>query len=201
MLDFSNLKGKIPDKVYEDLLLVIPEFNITSIIRLAHFISQCSHESADFRRVEESLNYSSDGLLRTFPKYFNQELATSFARKPKLIASRVYANRMGNGDELSQDGWIFRGRGYIQLTGRNNYKAFDIVCNDDIIANPDLVAIKYPLKSAAWFWKINGLNEIADRGINAEVVSKITKIINGGSNGLSDRITLFNKYLGVLKNG
>lgn len=199
MLDFSKLKGHVPDNIYEGLLLVTIDFKINSILRLAHFLSQCSYESAEFRLVEEGLNYSKEGLLRVFPKYFNDELASSLARKPKLIASRVYANRMGNGDEVSQDGWKYRGRGYIQLTGKSNYKSFDSVCNDNIVDNPDLVAIKYPLVSAGWFWQNHKLNEIADKGIDTEVVSKITKVINGGTNGLSDRIILFNKYLGILK--
>ena len=104
MLDFSKLKGHVPDNIYEGLLLVTIDFKINSTLRLAHFLSQCSYESAEFRLVEEGLNYAKEGLLKVFPKYFHEQLASSLARKPKLIASRVYANRMGNGDELSQDG-------------------------------------------------------------------------------------------------
>lgn len=199
MLDFSNLNQVLPSKVYESLLPVVIEFKIDSINRLAHFISQCSHESSNFTRVEENLNYSEEALLKIFPKYFTPKLAEDYARKPKFIANKIYADRMGNGSEMSNDGWNYRGRGYIQLTGKQNYINFDKICQDNIVANPDLVATKYPLVSAAWFWKINGLNELADRGSDAETVSKITKKVNGGSIGLSDRIIKFNKILGVLK--
>lgn len=199
MLDFSNLNQVLPSKVYESLLPVVIEFKIDSINRLAHFISQCSHESNNFTRVEENLNYSEEALLKIFPKYFTPKLAKDYARKPKFIANKIYADRMGNGSEMSSDGWNYRGRGYIQLTGKQNYINFDKICTDNIVANPDLVATKYPLVSAAWFWKINGLNELADRGSDAETISKITKRVNGGSIGLSDRIIKFNKILGVLK--
>lgn len=199
MLDFSSLSQVLPSKVYESLLPVVIEFKIDSINRLAHFISQCSHESNNFTRVEENLNYSEEALLKIFPKYFTPKLAKDYARKPKFIANKIYADRMGNGSEMSSDGWNYRGRGYIQLTGKQNYINFDKICQDNIVANPDLVATKYPLVSAAWFWKINGLNELADRGSDAETVSKITKKVNGGSIGLSDRIIKFNKILGVLK--
>lgn len=199
MLDFSNLNQVLPSKVYESLLPVVIEFKIDSINRLAHFISQCSHESSNFTRVEENLNYSEEALLKIFPKYFTPKLAEDYARKPKFIANKIYADRMGNGSEMSNDGWNYRGRGYIQLTGKQNYINFDKICTDNIVANPDLVATKYPLVSAAWFWKINGLNELADRGSDAETISKITKRVNGGSIGLSDRIIKFNKILGVLK--
>lgn len=199
MLDFSNLNQVLPSKVYESLLPVVIEFKIDSINRLAHFISQCSHESNNFTRVEENLNYSEEALLKIFPKYFTSKLAEDYARKPKFIANKIYADRMGNGSEMSNDGWNYRGRGYIQLTGKQNYINFDKICLDNIVANPDLVATKYPLVSAAWFWKINGLNELADRGSDAETVSKITKKVNGGSIGLSDRIIKFNKILGALR--
>lgn len=199
MLDFSSLNQVLPNKVYESLLPVVIEFKIDSINRLAHFISQCSHESNNFTRVEENLNYSEEALLKIFPKYFTPKLAKDYARKPKFIANKIYADRMGNGSEMSSDGWNYRGRGYIQLTGKQNYINFDKICPDNIVANPDLVATKYPLVSAAWFWKINGLNELSDRGSDAETISKITKRVNGGSIGLSDRIIKFNKILGVLK--
>lgn len=199
MLDFSNLKHILPVKVYEELLPVVTDFKINSINRLAHFISQCAHESNDFKLIEENLNYSEEALIKLFPKYFNPTLAKEYARKPKAIANRIYAERMGNGSEMSGEGWRYRGRGYIQLTGKYNYINFDKSCTDDIVNNPDLVATKHPLVSAAWFWKYNGLNEISDEGIDAQVITKITKKINGGSIGLSDRITRFNKILGVLR--
>ena len=199
MIDFSSLNQVLPSKVYESLLPVVIEFKIDSINRLAHFISQCSHESNNFTRVEENLNYSEEVLLKIFPKYFTPKLAEEYARKPRFIANRIYADRLGNGSEMSGEGWTYRGRGYIQLTGKQNYINFDKECTDNIVANPDLVATKYPLISAAWFWKANGLNELADRGSDSETISKITKRVNGGSIGLSDRIIKFNKILGVLK--
>lgn len=199
MLNFSGLSQVLPSKVYESLLPVVIDFKIDSINRLAHFISQCSHESGNFTKVEENLNYSKEALLKVFPRYFTPNLAEDYARKPRFIANRVYADRLGNGSEMSGDGWTYRGRGYIQLTGKQNYINFDKECLDNIVSNPDLVATKYPLISAAWFWKTNGLNDLADRGSDSEVISRITKKINGGSIGLSDRITKFNKILVLLK--
>jgi len=194
MLDFSRLKDKIPDKVYDELLDILIKYNINTDLRVTHFISQCAHESMMFSKVEENFNYSREGLLKIFKKYFNPESATEFARKPELIANKVYANRMGNGDELSGDGWKYRGRGYIQLTGKSNYNLFNSVCSEDIINSPELVATKYPLEVSGWFWHTRNLNKIADTGINSEVITKITKNINGGINGLPDRIILFNKF-------
>jgi len=141
-------------------------------------------------------------LIATFPKYFKQPgLAEAYARNPERIASRVYADRMGNGTEGSGDGWKFRGRGYIQLTGRSNYSSFDKFVNEDIISNPNLVATKYPLLSAAWFFQKNKLNTISDKGLTEPVILELTKRINGGTNGLQDRIKYtikFGKLLGVI---
>lgn len=194
MLDFSRLKGTIPDKVYDELLPVLIKYDINTELRLIHFISQCAHESMLFSRVEENFNYSKEGLLKIFKKCFNETIAEEFARKPKLIANKVYANRMGNGDEASGDGWNYRGRGYIQLTGKDNYKAFNTACIDDILLRPELVASKYPLEVAGWFWNYRNLNKLADTGITSETITKITKAINGGTNGLQNRIILFNKF-------
>ena len=200
MLNFSNLKSIIPDNVYNDLLDIILKYDISTPGRLAHFLAQCAHESSMFSKKEENLNYSSEGLLKVFKKYFDHELASLYARNPKKIANRVYANRMGNSDEASGDGWNYRGRGYIQLTGKNNYKAFDLYCSDNIIQKPDLVSSKYPLEVSGWFWGAHNLNSVADKGNSPEIVTKITKLINGGTNGLQDRIALFNKFLGYIKN-
>jgi putative chitinase len=201
-MNVSKLKGKIPDTVYNEIQSVIDTFGINTPIRLSHFLGQCAHESGNFKFNTENLNYSSKGLLTVFPKYFKQTgLAEAYARNPERIASRVYANRMGNGAEGTGDGWKFRGRGYIQLTGKNNYTVFDAFVKDDIISNPDLVAKKYPLLSAAWFFHKNKLNSISDKGLDETVILQLTKRINGGTNGLQDRIKYTNKFgkiLGVI---
>lgn len=149
--------------------------------------------------VEENLNYSAEGLLRTFKKYFTHEQANEYAHNKVRIASRVYANRMGNGDEASQEGWLYRGRGYIQLTGKDNYAALDDQLPGDIIKNPDIVATQYPMLSAAWFWDKNKINEIIDNDNDASICD-VTKKVNGGLNGLKDRFDLFNHYSEILAN-
>ena len=191
----EKLKGIVPDSIFLELPAVANQYAINTPLRMAHFLSQTAHESADFTKFVENLNYSEQGLLKTFPKYFNATTAKSYARKPTAIANKVYANRMGNGNEASGDGWKYRGRGAIQLTGKANYAAFDNAVADDILANPDLVATKYPLLSAAWWWMKNGVNAIADNGS----VESVTKKVNGGLNGLHERAHKFEYYLLVLK--
>ena len=156
-------------------------------IQLAHFLGQLAHESADFKLVYENLNYSYDALRKVFPKYFpNAVIAGKYARNKEAIGNRVYANRMGNGDENSGDGYKYRGRGYIQLTGKNNYEAFSKFIGEDCIENPDLVATKYPFDSAIWFFKQNNIFSLAkDLGDNS--IISVTKKVNGGLNGLQDR--------------
>jgi putative chitinase len=199
-MDYNKLKGIIPNAVLIEIPLVIQKFEINTDLRLCHFLSQCAHESGGFKHTVENLNYSAKGLLTTFGKYFKQPgLAEAYARKPEKIASRVYGSRMGNGEESTGDGWKYRGRGYIQLTGKNNYTRFDSFVDDDIIKNPDLVATKYPLLSAAWFFGTNGLNKIADKGATDDTVKSVTKRVNGGFNGLNDRLNYFRKYYAVLK--
>ena len=201
-MDIGKLKGQIPDNVYSEIHSVMDTFQINTSIRLSHFLGQCAHESGNFKFKSENLNYSTKGLIATFPKYFKQSgLAEAYARNPERIASRVYADRMGNGAEGTADGWKFRGRGYIQLTGKSNYVAFDKFVNENIILEPELVAKKYPLLSAAWFFHRNKLNIISDKGLNEKVILELTKRINGGTNGLQDRIkytTNFGKILGVI---
>lgn len=164
--------------------------------RAAHFFAQCAHESGHFTRFEENLNYSADGLLKTFPKYFKDRLtALSFERQPQRIASRVYANRMGNGDEASGDGWKFRGRGAIQLTGKANYdEFFHSIIQPNLIATPDCVATDYAFESAIFFFDRNDLWSICDPGTTADEVTMLTRRINGGYNGLAERIKLTEKY-------
>ena len=198
-MDISKLKGTIPDTVIDQIPNTMSTFNINTPLRLSHFLAQCAHESGGFKLIYENLNYSADGLKKIFPKYFPGMLNESYARKPELIASHVYAGRMGNGPEATKDGWSYRGRGYIQLTGKSNYAEFDKVVSEDILNNPNMVATKYPLLSAAWFWNRNSLNSIADRGYTTNVVTQITKRVNGGVIGINDRINHFNKFYALLK--
>jgi putative chitinase len=156
-LNIGKLKGHIPDAVIAQIPETAKKFNITNNLRLAHFLSQCGHESGNFKAVSENLNYSADGLKKIFGKYFPGNLNESYARQPEKIAARVYASRMGNGDEASKEGFKFRGRGYIQLTGKANYTNFTKFIGEDCVANPDLVATKYPLASAAFFFDSNKL--------------------------------------------
>lgn len=193
------LKGHIPDKVLEELPEVVSRFNITTTLRLAHFLSQCAHESGNFAHVVENLNYSAQGLKRVFGKYFPGNLNESYARKPEKIGSRVYGGRMGNGDESTKEGFKFRGRGYIQLTGKSNFSRFSQFIGEDVVANPELVSTKYPLTSAAFFFETNNLWSICDKGSSTEVVTLLTKRINGGTNGLADRIAKFKKFYTLIK--
>ncbi len=195
----DRLKGHIPDAVIAQIPDTAAKFNITNNLRLAHFLAQAGHESGGWRAVNENLNYSSKGLLAIFKKYFTPELAAQYAKKPEKIANRVYGNRMGNGTEASGDGYKFRGRGYIQLTGKDNYTAFDKSVPEDILANPDLVASKYPLMSAAWFFNTNKLWTICDRGADDATVTAVTKSVNGGTIGLADRVKHFREYYNLLK--
>lgn len=160
-------------------------FKINTPMRAAQFLAQVAHESGGFRLTVENLNYSADALLRVFRKYFpTDEMARAYARQPEKIANRVYGGRMGNGDEASGDGWRFRGRGLIQLTGRSNYAAFARDMAIDVIREPDRVE-RAPLAaiSAGWFWDRNNLNVIADTGD----VEAVTRRVNGGTHGLDDR--------------
>ena len=196
----DKLKGHIPDAVLVQIPDTAAKFNITNPLRLAHFLAQCGHESGGWKATSENLNYSSKGLMGIFKKYFpTLALAEQYARKPIAIASRVYGGRMGNGAEATQDGFKFRGRGYIQLTGKDNYSAFDKFVPEEILANPDLVATKYPLMSAAWFFNKNGLWSICDKGVDQGTVTAVTKRVNGGTIGLPDRIKHFNEYYNLLK--
>lgn len=186
----KKLSSKIPVQVLSELESVIREFDISNPFRLSHFLAQCAHESGNFKHVRENLNYSAEGLVKVFPKYFSKETALWYARKPEAIANVVYGGRMGNGDKNSGDGWRFKGAGYLQLTGRVNFKAFaDHIGDANIMINPDLVATKYPLTSAAWFFETKKLWKICDEGLHADVVKKVTYRVNGGYNGLADRLS------------
>jgi len=194
----DKLKGHVPDSVLAQIPDTAAKFNITNNLRLAHFLAQCGHESGGFKATQENLNYSADGLKKIFPKYFPGTLAEGYARNPQKIASKVYASRMGNGDENSGEGYKFRGRGFIQLTGKANYQGFTKFIGEDCIANPDLVATKYPLASAAYFFNSNKLWEICDKGADEATVTAVTKRVNGGVIGLSDRLKHFKEYYALL---
>jgi putative chitinase len=199
-MNLEAIKTKIPANVLEQIPDIEAKFGLNSNIRLAHFLSQCAHESGNFKVFTENLNYSAKGLRSIFGKYFKDDAsALAYERKPEKIANRVYGSRMGNGDEASGDGWKFRGRGYIQLTGKDNYTQFDKSVEDDILANPDLVATKFPLMSAAFFFERNNLWKICDGGADKEDVIALTKRINGGTHGLEDRLTKFALFNSLLK--
>ena len=197
-LKIDKLKGHIPDSVIAQIPETAAKFNITTNLRLAHFLAQCGHESGNFKAVSENLNYSADGLKKIFPKYFPGNIAESYARNPEKIASKVYGGRMGNGDETTKEGFKFRGRGFIQLTGKQNYTNFAKFIGEDTVSNPDLVATKYPLASAAFFFDTNKLWSICDKGADDSTVTAVTKRVNGGTIGLSDRIKHFNEYYKLL---
>lgn len=184
------------DKWHPALSGMLTMYDINTLNRAAGFIAQCAHESAKFSVTKENLNYSAKGLMTTFKKYFPDEAtALQYERKPEKIANRVYANRMGNGPEDSGDGWKYCGRGLIQLTGKDNYTRFAEKVGmtlDDVI--PYLETATGAVESAAWFWKAKGLNEIADR----DDILTMTKRINGGTHGLTERTELYNLAKKVL---
>lgn len=162
----------------------------------SHFFAQCAHESGNFIIFRENLNYSADGLLRIFPKYFDAIKARQYARQPERIANRVYGNRMGNGDEASGDGWRYRGRGAIQLTGKNNYREFADWAGKTI--NPDDVADLYAFESAQFFFDRNKLWKYCDQVTDTNI-ALLTRAINGGTHGIEDRKAKTHKYYGWLK--
>lgn len=191
----KKLEGSIPTSVLSELPRVINTFGINTELRLTHFLAQCAHESANFSIVRENLNYDSIGLQRVFRRYFpTKTIANAYQRNPQKIANRVYANRMGNGSINSNDGWNFRGRGYIQLTGKFNYNQFGNAIGENLLKNPDKVATVYPLLSAGYFFHINKLNQLSDRGDKLEVIELVTRRVNGGTNGLPDRVRYFRKF-------
>lgn len=184
-----------------DCLSKLPEQGFNTVNRLAMFLAQCAHESAGFTVLSENLNYSAQGLLKVFPKYFNTSNVNEYARHPEKIANRVYANRMGN--TAPDDGWRYRGRGYIQLTGKNNYKSFAQFLKDENVSgiqdpldNPDeLSKTLGAMQSAVWFWNKNNLNTYADK----DDISGCTKVINGGYNGLQERKALYTSLQALIQ--
>jgi len=197
MLREMGVASEDAEQYIDDLEDALPKYGITeSRLRLAHFFAQVLHESGCMRYDMENLNYSARALRAVFGKYFKtKRMAETYARQPERIANRVYANRMGNGGETGGDGWKYRGRGLIQLTGKNNYKRFaDWIGDDQVLDDPDIVASEYAVQSAVFYWDRNNLNRIADR----DDIVRLTKRINGGLNGLAHRRELLNKANGLL---
>jgi len=169
--------------------------------RAAHFFGQTAHETGGFKAFSENLNYSSKGLLGIFKKYFaDSAVAAKYERKPEQIANRVYASRMGNGDEASGDGWKYRGRGALQLTGKSNYEAFAKWLNKpELLDKPDAVAAEHAFDSARFFFDRNKLWDICDKGVSDETILLLTRKINGGTHGLEDRASRTKQYYSWLK--
>lgn len=193
----KTIEQILPEKALQEFNF-LRQKNKPSSIQMAHFLAQISYESGRYRHRYENLNYSAAALKRVFGKYFPGDLANAYARKPERIANRVYANRMGNGDVASGDGWNYRGRGFLQLTGKNNYEAFGEYIGEDCVAMPDLVAEKYPMRSAFWFFSKNGLWRLAQNGCSYNDVKRITRRVNGGYHGLSSRWEKFKYYHAIL---
>ena len=194
----DKLKGHIPDAIIAQIPDTAAKFGITNVLRLSHLLGQAAHESGHWKAFSENLNYSADGLKKIFPKYFPGNISESYSRNPEKIANKVYSSRMGNGDEASGDGWKYRGRGALQTTGKSNYQEFDKIVEENILENPDLVAGKYALASAAFFFQKNGLWSICDKGSSNEVITLISKRVNGGTIGLPERLKLTKEYYSLL---
>jgi len=191
----AEMIGKNPylDYWYNALCEILPVYEIHTPERVAAFMAQCAHESGYFRFLKENLNYRAESLLKTFPKYFKTlDEAKRYERKPEMIASKVYANRMGNGDEASGDGFRYLGRGLIQLTGKNNYTLFAAAVDTPVEQIPEyLQTFEGAIQSACWFWEQNNLNKFAD----SRDITTMSKRINGGTIGMEDRIMKYNKFL------
>ena len=187
-MKLENLKGHIKDSILTELNEVMTKFNINTAYRLSHFLGQCMHESGNFTALSENLKYSGDRLKVVFPKYFKDKNVSEYDHNAEKIGNLIYANRMGNSDVNSGDGYKYRGRGCIELTGKSNYELFGKSIGEDLVNNPDLISTKYPLTSAAWFFSTHNLNAISDKGISNDVITAVTKVINGGTNGLDQRI-------------
>lgn len=206
IINFQKANGLFPDGIIgKRTLLKVKEILGKSNEQCAHFMGQCAHESGNFKVLEENLNYSAKRLLQIFPKYFTSANVAEYANSPVKIANRVYANRMGNGNEQSGDGWKFRGRGIVQLTGKNNYTNFSTYIKDPLILeNPDLVLTKYALESAKYFFDVNNVWQWC-KAINTESVLNTSKVINLGSvkskltpHGLSERTLLTNRFYNMI---
>jgi len=188
MMSLANTLAKLKISIdwVEPLQEVFHRYEINTPERQAAFIGQCAHESMNFTRLEENLNYSAEALMKTWPSRFpTMEVAQQYARNPEKIANKVYGGRMGNGTEETGDGWLYHGRGLIQLTGKDNYTLAGDALNMDFMHSPDYVLVpKYAALTAGWYWNKRQLNKEAD----AKDYTGMTKKINGGTIGLNDRI-------------
>jgi putative chitinase len=204
----ENLRPHLPENVINELPILINKFKINTEIRLAHLLGQCSHESGNFTKTIENLNYSADGLARTWGNRYAIDpkakvkvpnaLAKSLHRKPVLIASTTYANRMGNGDVESLEGWKFRGSGYLQTTGKDNFKLLSEYVGEDLVKCPELVRTKYALSSAGFYFKVNHLLSICDKGVDDAIIKTLTFRINGGYTGLKHRTSETKKFYNII---
>lgn len=188
--------GAVPDGIFGPATFykAMEYFDFTPL-RAAHFFGQCDHETGGFKWFTENLNYPASRLLKVFKKYFDEKQSMQYAFDPERIANRVYANRMGNGDEASGDGWKYRGRGAIQLTGKENYRNFaEWIEKPTLLVKPELVATDYAFESALYFFNSKKLWVICDTGVDELTIKKVTRAINGGTNGLGDRIEKTLKY-------
>lgn len=228
---YDKLKGVIPESRFSQLGTLVDKFHCNTPLRMAHFLAQAAHESADFTVTVENLNYSVDGLLKIFPKYFTSDakiaelkekfasaktdiekaetklkvdvelkkkLAINYAKKPEMIANVVYANRMGNGDTATGDGWKYKGRGDLQTTGKDNYLSFGSFAGIDALNSPELLEKEHSLSSAGFFFEKNHLWSICDLGATKAIVTKVRIKVNGGTIGLEDVYTKFVKYNNLL---
>ena len=195
-MNLDGLYPSIPRHVLDQLSDVQDRYSINTPLRLAHFLAQCAHESGRFLVTRENLNYSAQGLLKTFKRHFNDRTAKLYARNPEAIANKVYGGRLGNAEIT--DGWKFRGRGYIQTTGKANYAELDKIVPEDLLDNPDLVSSRYAMLSAGFYWNSRKINSVADLGATEEVVEKVTLKVNGGTHGLADRTEQFFKLYEIL---
>jgi putative chitinase len=195
---FTAIIGNNPyaEHWHEALCQILPDYDINTVQRVSAFLAQTAHESGGYRAIKENLNYQAASLMRVWPKYFpTMDIANQYAHKPEMIANRAYANRMGNGDEASGDGWKFCGRGLIQLTGKQNYQRYAESLQISLDeASEHLTTFEGCVQSAAWFWEANNLNDLADKG---DIVT-MTKRINGGTLGLQERTEHYNHALQVL---
>ena len=192
-------KNKNPQLWYDAFCEYFPAFDIVTPARVAGFVAQCQHESGDFTVLQENLNYGAKGLRGLFGKYFpNDDLARQYERKPEMIANKIYGGRMGNGPEASGDGWKYRGRGIIQITGKSNYAqcSKDLFQDDTLVRDPDLLREpEWAVLSGCWFWHKNQLNQWCDQGD----MNTLTKKINGGFIGLEDRVHHWNIALDIME--
>lgn len=200
IMNIAKLKGQVPDSIYKEIPYMAEKFGINTRLRLSHFLAQCAHESSGFKRLDENLNYSAKRMLEIFKKYFPTLASTNgYVMNPQKLGSKVYGGRLGNGPESTGEGYKYRGRGIIQLTGKSNYKAFSDFIGEDCVSNPDLIITKYPLASAAFFFMNKKLIKVCDEGSDVKTITKVTKGVNGGTHGIDERIKQFNKFYSLLE--